>query len=174
MDIFRLASDSLGVFNNRNDRSKSSCSCGTEGPFGGEITDSAVLSRKAGTRVPSYEAGPSMPLPYSGTMLPQRSSFGSFVWNHVPPFAGSVFQGHRQASSRSKPEQAPITAPLQLRYPVQRKAVPLARAAGSSPSYRSRSQIVSRSPQSKPDLFSAVSSASPKASSADWDGLWHH
>jgi hypothetical protein len=174
MDIFRLANDSLGVFNNRNERGKKSCSGHSDSTFG-QITDSAVLSGKFGSRVPSYKAGPALPLPYSGTTLPQQSRFGNFFWNHLPPFVGSVFDGSRRANTGSVPQKIRFVMPEEMPRPVQRKAAPPVRnVIRKTPRGRSTSQAFARTAEPKPDIFATASAVRPQASSMDWANLWQN
>lgn len=174
MDIFRLASDSLGVFNTRQDKSKKPCSCHTDTLFGGDITDSAILSDRFGFRIPSYKAGPSLPLPYSGKALPRQSSFGNFFWNHAPDYQGSVFKGDRRPNTSSS--VAPqVTVPPKLKRPVvatvNRGAY---RTAPQPPLRRPPAPVRARTFTSKPDIFAGTSSPSHQTSSLDWDGLWQN
>ena len=173
MDIFRLANDSLGVFNNRSERGKKSCPCRSDNTFGGDVTDSAVLSGQPGGRLPSYKAGPSLSLPYTGTMLPRQSRFGNFYWNHQPEYEGSVFQGRRRARLGPSAPQAKLVVPPQLRRPVQRNTgTPVRKANLRMPVCRPRGEVFTREPT--PDIFAEVSTAAPQAPTVDWDGLWQN
>lgn len=173
MDIFRLATDSSGVFNTRNERRKTACSCHSDNLQGGDITDSAVLSGRFKSRVPTYKAGLSLTLPYSERALPRQSSFGNFFWNHAPAYQGSVFEGQRRPNTTPPAVRggASLESHL-LQRPIVASSAP--KTARHSPQPFIRRTASTRTPLSgaKPDIFAGHSIT--ERSSTDWDGLWQN